>query len=105
MESIKDFINNLYFSSSYLDSLPDGWSIYLWLVYGGMIIVACLYWMRWGAKNEQFNEDIKYVIFDDNDKDKMTAEEFEKSKSVMKSQMESRDRHLARIAEEKTRKA
>ena len=34
--------------------------------------------LRWAAKNEQFDEDIKYLVFDDNDKDKMTPEEFKK---------------------------
>jgi len=105
MESFKGFINNFYFSSDFLDSLPDGWSIYLWLLYGAVIIVACLYWMRWGANNEQFDEDIKYVIFDADDKDKMAPEEFAKSQSVMKSQMESRVRHLAKIAERNAIKA
>ncbi len=104
MENFKDLVNNFYFSSSYLDSLPDGWSIYLWLVYGAMIIVASLFWMRWGAKNEQFDEDIKYVIFDDNDKEKMDPQEFDKSRAVMKTQIESRDRHLAKIAEKNSLK-
>lgn len=105
MENIKNFINNFYFSSEYIDSLPDGWSIYLWLVYGAMIIVACIYWMRWAAKNEQFDEDIKYVIFDADDKDKMDPEEFAKSQSVMKAQMKSREIHLAKIAESRAAKA
>lgn len=105
MENVTNLFNNFYFKSEYLDSLPDGWSIYLWLVYGGLIIIACIYWMRWGAKNEQFDEDIKYVIFDDNDKDKMTPEEFAKSKAVMQSQMKSRERHLEKIAERRALKA
>ena len=79
----------------YLDSLPDGWTIYLWLVAGAMIIVAVIYWMRWGFKNEQFDEDIKYVVFKEEDRDKMSPEEFAKAREVMKSQMESRERHLA----------
>ena len=82
----------------YLDSLPDGWTIYLWLVAGGLIIIAVIYWMRWGFKNEQFDEDIKYVVFNEDDRDKMTPEDFAKSREVMKSQMESRDRHLAQQA-------
>lgn len=105
MENFTNLFNKFYFTSTYLDSLPDGWSIYLWLVYGALIIVACLFWMRWGAKNEQFDEDIKYVIFDENDKDKMTPEDFAKSRSVMESQMKSRERHLAKIAERHTIKA
>jgi len=92
-------------SSTFLDSLPDGWTIYLWLVIGAIIIIAAIYWIRWGAKNEQFDEDIKYVVFDENDKNKMTADEFAKSKSVMQSQMESRERHLAKKAEERTHSA
>lgn len=92
-------------SSTFLDSLPDGWTIYLWLVIGAMIIVAAIYWIRWGMQNEQFDEDIKYVIFDANDKDKMSAVDFAKSQSVIQSQIESRERHLAREAEERTRSA
>lgn len=85
--------------ANYIESLPDGWTIYLWLVIGAIIIVAVLYWMRWGAKNEQFNEDIKYVIFDEGDKDKMAPEEYAKSREVMQAQMESRKRFLAKDAE------
>lgn len=91
-------------SSTFLDALPDGWTIYLWLVVGAVIIVAALFWIRWGMNNEQFDEDIKYVIFDAKDKDKMTPEEFAKSQSVMQAQMESRERHLAKNAEESKRK-
>jgi hypothetical protein len=89
-------------SSTFLDSLPDGWTIYLWLVIGAMIIIAAIYWIRWGMQNEQFDEDIKFVIFNESDKDKMTPEDFAKSQSVMKSQMESRERHLSRNTEEQT---
>ena len=90
-------------SSTFLDSLPDGWTIYLWLIVGAMIIVAAIFWIRWGMQNEQFDEDIKYVIFNEGDKDKMTPEEFSKSQEVMKAQMESRERHLAKEAEERAR--
>jgi len=61
-------------------------------------VIAAIAWMRWGFKNEQFDEDIKYVVFNEDDKDKMTPEEFAKAREVMKSQMESRDRHLAEQA-------
>jgi hypothetical protein len=82
----------------FFDSLPDGWTIYLWLVAGALILVAVVYWMRWGFKNDQFDEDIKYVVFSEDDKDKMTPEEFAKARQVMQSQMESRERHLAQQA-------
>jgi hypothetical protein len=91
--------------ANYIETLPDGWTIYLWLVIGAMIIVAVLYWMRWGAKNEQFNEDIKYVIFDENDKEKMDPAEYAKSREVMKEQIESRNRFLAKDAERNKQRA
>ena len=81
---------------NFLESLPDGWTIYLWLVIGAVIIIAVLYWIRWGVKNEQFDEDIKYVMFDEGDREKMSPEEFAKSREVIKSQMESRERFLAK---------
>ena len=81
--------------AAYLQSLPDGWTIYVWLFAGALIILAAIAWMRWGFQNEQFDEDIKYVVFNDGDKDKMSPEEFAKYQDVMKSQLASRERHLA----------
>jgi len=79
----------------FIESLPDGWTIYVWLLAGAAIIVAAALWMRWGFKNEQFDEDIKYVVFNEGDRDKMSPEEFAKAREVMASQMASRERHLA----------
>lgn len=81
---------------NYIESLPDGWTIYLWLVIGAMIILAVIYWIRWGAKNDQFNEDIKYVVFTEDDKDKMAPEEYAKSREVMQAQIASRIEFKAR---------
>ena len=50
--------------------------------------------LRWAAKNDQFDEDIKYVIFDKSDKDKMSPEEFQKSQDVMRAQTISRQENL-----------
>lgn len=86
---------------SYLQSLDDGWSIYLWLIVGGMIIVAVIYWIRWGMKNEQFDEDIKYLVFDEGDKDKMSPQEYAKSREVNAEQIQSRERVLKRQEIEK----
>lgn len=83
------------------ESLPDGWTIYIWLATGVMIILAVIYWIRWAAKNEQFDEDIKYLVFDENDKDKMSPEEFKKAQEVMKSQMKRREEKLAEEASKK----
>ena len=87
--------------ANYIETLPDGWTIYLWLIIGAMIIIAVVYWIRWGINNEQFDEDIKYVLFDEKDREKMSPEEFAKSRTVMKSQMESRNRFLEADAEKR----
>jgi len=88
--------------ANFFETLPDGWTIYLWLIIGAMIIIAVLYWLRWGSQNEQFDEDIKYVLFDENDQEKMTPEEFAKSRAVINSQIESRKRFLAKASEKST---
>ena len=87
--------------ANFFENLPDGWTIYLWLIIGAMIILAVVYWIRWGMKNEQFDEDIKYVLFDERDKEKMSTDEYAKSREVMKAQVESRNRFLARDAEKR----
>ena len=74
----------------FLNQLEDGWTIYLWLVAGAAIIIASIIAIRWAAKNEQFDEDIKYVVFDESDKDKMSKEEFDKAMQVNKEQEELR---------------
>jgi len=56
----------------------DGWTIYIWLISGASILIAVVFGLRWASQNEQFDEDIKYLVFDDNDRDKMTPEEFKK---------------------------
>ncbi|RLL52872.1 hypothetical protein D8Y20_06390 [Mariprofundus sp. EBB-1] len=56
----------------------DGWTIYIWLISGVAILIAVVFGLRWASKNEQFDEDIKYLVFDDNDRDKMSPEEFKK---------------------------
>lgn len=88
----------------FLNQLEDGWTIYLWLVAGVMIIIASIVAIRWAAKNDQFDEDIKYVVFDESDKDKMSKEEFEKAMQVNKEQEELRKEFLAKEREEKSAK-
>lgn len=89
----------------FFKNLQDGWTIYLWLVAGVMIILASLYALRWAAKNDQFDEDIKYVVFDANDKDKMSPEEFKKAMEVNKAQEELREVYLKKEAEAKAAEA
>jgi len=78
----------------FFESLGDGWTIYLWLIIGAMIIVACVYWIRWASRNEQFDEDIKYLVFDEGDQEKMSPQEYAKSREVLAKQQESRIRVL-----------
>ena len=80
--------------SEFIENLPDGWTIYLWLVVAAIILILAAYMLRWAAKNDQFDEDIKYVLFDEDDKDKMSDEEFAKFKVVTKEQEEARERFL-----------
>lgn len=86
--------------ATFFNNLGDGWTIYLWLVAGGLIILASIFGIRWAAKNEQFDEDIKYLVFtEDSDKERMSPEEYKKSREVIASQEESRERKLREQAE------
>jgi nitrogen fixation-related uncharacterized protein len=76
---------------NFLQSLPDGWTIYVWLIAGAAIIFAAIYGLRWAHRNEQFDEDIKYLVFDENDKEKMSPEEYAKSREVLERQMKRRE--------------
>jgi Ser-tRNA(Ala) deacylase AlaX len=92
----------------FFNQLQDGWTIYLWLVAGAAIIVAAIYAIRWASKNDQFDEDIKYVVFDESDKEKMSKEEFDKAMQVNKEQEELRKEYLTKENElkaEQKRKA
>jgi len=75
--------------------LQDGWTIYIWLISGACILIAVVFGIRWAARNEQFDEDIKYLVFDDKDKDKMSPEEFKKYQEVTAKQEARRTELLA----------
>ena len=83
------------------DQLPDGWTIYIWLIAGVAIIAAAIWGLRWAKRNEQFDEDIKYLVFDEKDKDKMSPEEFKKSQEVLDAQMKRREEILREKDENK----
>lgn len=86
-----------------VDNWQDGWTIYIWLIAGAMIILAAIVALRWAKKNEQFDEDIKYLVFDERDRDKMTPEEFKKSQEVLKTQMERREEILKEKQEQQAK--
>jgi len=73
------------------DFLIDGWTIYLWLVVGVLIIIGVIFGIRWALRNEQFDEDIKYVMFGKEDQDKMSPEDYAKSQQVLAEQIKRRD--------------
>ncbi len=75
--------------------LQDGWTIYIWLISGAAILIGVVFGIRWAARNEQFDEDIKYLVFDEGDRDKMSPEEFAKFQQVNKAQEERRREVLA----------
>ncbi|MDH5544345.1 MAG: hypothetical protein OEZ43_02065 [Gammaproteobacteria bacterium] len=82
--------------AEFFQNLPDGWTIYVWLVVAAGILIAAGFMLRWAAKNDQFDEDIKYVVFDEKDKDKMDPEEFQKSVEVQAAQEKLRKEYLAK---------
>lgn len=90
--------------ADYIESLPDGWTIYVWMIAAAAILIAAAFFLRWAVKNFQFDEDIKYVVFDERDKDKMDPEEYKKSVEVQKHQEELRDEVMKQRAEERAKK-
>ncbi len=86
-----------------MNDWADGWTIYIWLVSGVCILIAVVFGLRWAAKNEQFDEDIKYLVFDDNDKDKMSPEEFKNYQEATKRQEDRRVEALKEAAAEQSR--
>ncbi|VAX01540.1 hypothetical protein MNBD_GAMMA19-1286, partial [hydrothermal vent metagenome] len=44
--------------ADFFNSFEDGWTIYFWLVAGAAIVLTAIYWVRWAAHNDQFDEDI-----------------------------------------------
>jgi len=85
-------------------SLPDGWTIYVWMIAAAGILILAAFALRWALKNNQFDEDIKYVVFDESDKDKMDPEEYKKSVEVRKHQEKLREETLAAKAQARAEK-
>jgi len=75
--------------------MSDVTTIYLWIGAGAVTLVAIAAAFYWAWKNEQFDEDIKWLVFTEADEDKMSPEDYKKSREVLAAQIESRERHLA----------
>ncbi len=91
--------------ADFFNNLPDGWTIYIWMIAAALILIAAAFFLRWASKNFQFDEDIKYVVFDETDKEKMDPAEYEKSREVIKSQIELRDEVKRKRAEAKQQRS
>ena len=78
----------------FLHSLPDGWTIYVWMVAAAGILIGVIVGLWWASRNYQFDEDIKYVVFDKDDESKMDPEEYAKAKEVHEYQSELRKEFL-----------
>lgn len=89
----------------FIETLPDGWTIYLWMVAAAGILIAAAFGLRWAAKNRQFDEDIKYVVFSEDDKPNMESQEYEKSRQVLAEQERQREEHLAAKAQRRAGKS
>ena len=88
----------------FIENLPDGWTIYVWMVVAAGILIVAVYALRWAAKNSQFDEDIKYLVFTKEDEDKMTPEEFAKSRAVVDKQEKLRTEYLEQNAKARAAK-
>ena len=53
---------------------------------GTIAVIAIALAIRWAWKNHQFDEDIKYLVFTESDKDKMSPEDYKRWQEVMKAQ-------------------
>ncbi len=90
--------------AEYIESLPDGWTIYVWMIAAAAILIAAAFFLRWAVKNFQFDEDIKYMVFDERDKDSMDPAEFKKSMEAQKHQEALREEVLKQKAEARAKK-
>jgi len=90
--------------TEYIQSLPDGWTIYVWMVAAAAILLGAAYFLRWAVNNFQFDEDIKYMVFDEHDEANMDPAEFKKSMEVQKQQEALREEVLKKKAEARAKK-
>jgi nitrogen fixation-related uncharacterized protein len=89
---------------NFIENLPDGWTIYVWMIVAAAILVVAVYALRWAAKNSQFDEDIKYLVFSKEDEDKMEPEEYAKSRAVLDKQEKLREEYLDQNAKARAAK-
>ncbi len=78
----------------YMNQLGEGWTIYIWIISGVAIVIAAIFGVIWASKNRQFDEDIKYLVFNKDDQERMDPAEYKKSREVLDKQMKMRDEVL-----------
>jgi hypothetical protein len=89
----------------FIETLPDGWTIYVWMIAAAAILIAAAFGLRWASKNQQFDEDIKYTVFSEDDKARMDPAEYAKSREVIEAQVRMRKEHLAEKAKGRATKS
>jgi len=89
----------------FLNNLGEGWTIYIWLVSGVLIVIAAIIGVIWAAKNGQFDEDIKYLVFTEGDRDRMDPKEYKKSREVLADQIKLREEFLEKKRQEELRRS
>ena len=88
----------------YLNNLGEGWTIYIWIISGIAIVIAAIIGIIWASRNRQFDEDIKYLVFNEGDKDRMAPEEYQKSREVLAEQEQLREEFLEKKRQEREQK-
>jgi len=61
-----------------------------------VMLVVAIIGIKYAFDNNLFDEDVKYLVFDEKDKDKMKPEEFEKAMRINKEQEAKREEILKR---------
>ena len=75
----------------------SGWCrarLFMLAAVGALILVAVAFGIRWAMRNEQFDEDIKYVMFNESDEERMDPAEYAKSREVLARQIKRREELL-----------
>ncbi len=88
----------------YMNQLGEGWTIYIWIISGVAIVIAAIVGVIWASKNRQFDEDIKYLVFNKDDQERMEPGEYKKSREVLDKQMKMRDEMLEKQYQERQKR-
>ena len=86
-----------------MPELPTLWVPYVWVISAVFLLIGVVFAVIWGFRTGQFNEKIKYQMFEELDDD-MYLDEREQNLAMRKKKMVREDR-LKAEAEEEAREA